>query len=205
MIVAEGPPLPGGRLSSRGRPTGRRRWSRRAKHVALRFALLVGAYLVWGATALILSHTNGSSSVIGSSVNGHITQITRAGPTVLQEDPGPVQVILLGLAGALLIATASVVWRVVRRSKKVGVTGMIVAGLVGAVALLGMLTIGMLIIPLAALLVALALPIAPDRWRTLPPPQPHPGWYADPAGEASWRYWNGIVWTEDLAPMVAPE
>ena len=205
MNVAEGPPLPGGRLSSRGRPTGRRTWSRRTKHVALRFALLVGAYLVWGATALILSHANGSSSVIGSSVNGHITQITRAAPTVSQEDPGPVQVILLGLAGALLIATASVVWRVVRRSKKVGVTGMIVAGLVGAVALLGMLTIGMLIVPLAALLVALALPIAPDRWRTLPPPRAHPGWYADPAGEASWRYWNGIVWTEDLAPMVAPE
>lgn len=32
-----------------------------------------------------------------------------------------------------------------------------------------------------------------------------PGWYADPAGTAAWRYWDGTGWTEDRRPFPAPE
>jgi hypothetical protein len=27
-----------------------------------------------------------------------------------------------------------------------------------------------------------------------------PGWYADPVGETSYRYWDGTAWTAHLAP-----
>jgi hypothetical protein len=182
-----------------------RGWSRRTRQVLLRFALLLGAYLSWGALALMMVSYHGGSSVSISSVNGHITQVTQPGTTLYQGQPGAVRAILLVLGIALLISTASVVGRVARRSTRVGVTGMVVAGIVGAVALLGMLTIGMLIVPLAAFLVALALPIAPE---IKPTPAPlsmvPPGWYEDPSGIASWRYWDGRSWTAHTAPMAVP-
>jgi len=202
MSVDDGLPPAGGRRDSQARSLMRPGWSRRGKQVALRFALLLGAYLAWGALALLLITTTGNSSVSGTSIDGHVTQVAQPATTIYQSDPRPVQAILVGLAGALLISTASVVWRVVRRSTRVGVTGMIVAGLAGVVAVLGMLTIGMFILPVAVLLVVLALPIAPERRPVLPPPVGPPGWYGDPAGGTSWRYWNGSAWTDEFAPSV---
>ena len=65
----------------------------------------------------------------------------------------------MGVAVACLVATASVLWRVVRRSPRIGVAGLVVGTLVAAVALLGMLTVGPFMLPLAALLVVVALPM----------------------------------------------
>jgi hypothetical protein len=169
--------------------------------VALRFVLLLGAYLAWGGLALILVVARENSSVNTISSNGRLTQVNQSGTTIYQMNPGPVRIILFGLAAALVISTASVVWRVVHHSAKVGITGMIVAGIAGAACLLGILTVGLFIVPVAALLVVLALPIAPVRTSVLPPPCARAGWYGDPAGRASWRYWNGSAWTEYFAPM----
>ena len=102
-----------------------------------------------------------------SLVEGRAARVTHSTSTVYQMDPGPVRIILALLGGALVVSTASLLWRVARRTTRVGVTGMAAAASAGAVALLGMLTVGPFILPLAVLLTVLALPIAPDR-------RPHP-------------------------------
>jgi len=116
------------------------------KQVVVRFILLGCAYLAAAGLALALFTVRGSSD---------------AGPgqTVYQANPGPVKLILMGLAVACLVATASVLWRVVRRSPRIGVAGLVVGTLVAVVALLGMLTVGPFMLPLAALLVVVALPM----------------------------------------------
>ncbi len=182
-----------------------RGWSGRTRHVLLRFVLLFGAYLAWGALAWMMVSVATGSSTIVSSGTGRPTTVTQSSTTLYQEQPGTVRVILIALAIALATSTASVVWRVVRRSERLGVTGLIVAGLVGAVAVLGAMTIGMFIAPLAAFLVLLALPIAPERKPTpARASAPPPGWYGDPSGSASWRYWDGRTWTVHCAPMQVP-
>jgi hypothetical protein len=30
------------------------------------------------------------------------------------------------------------------------------------------------------------------------------GWYADPVGEAPWRYWDGKAWTDHTAQQIIP-
>ena len=35
---------------------------------------------------------------------------------------------------------------------------------------------------------------------TTPPGNPAPGWYPDPAGGGSYRYWDGIKWTDAATP-----
>jgi TM2 domain-containing membrane protein YozV len=37
-----------------------------------------------------------------------------------------------------------------------------------------------------------------------PPPPPPPGWYPDPSGAPTQRYFDGTRWTEQLAPFSAP-
>jgi TM2 domain-containing membrane protein YozV len=37
----------------------------------------------------------------------------------------------------------------------------------------------------------------------LPPPLPQPGWYPDPSGAATQRYFDGTSWTDQLAPLSA--
>ena len=186
-------------------PAAPRPWSRRTRHVLLRFALLSGAYLAWGALAWMMVSVDSGSSTIISSGTGRQTTVIQSGTTLYQEQPGTVRAILGALAVALVIATASVVWRVARRSERLGVMGLIVAGLVGAFAVLGMLTIGMFVAPLAALLVLLALPIAPEpRPAPTPADWAAPGWYADPAAGSRWRYWDGRAWTDHTAPMAVP-
>ncbi len=176
--------------------------SRRTRQVVLRFVLLVVAYLVWGALVLAAMTVDGSPSTTVTATPGHVIRITSPGSSLYQVDPGPVRAILSGLAVALAVSTASVIWRVLRRSTKVGVAGMIAAGLVGATAVVGMLTVGIFVLPFAALLVVLALPIAPERIAPVSPPTAAPpGWYGDPAGSGSLRFWDGRAWTEELAPV----
>lgn len=182
-----------------------RGWSRRTRLVLLRFVLLLGAYLAWGALAWMMVSVGTGSSTIVISGTGRPTTVTESSTTLYKEQPGTVRTILIALAIALVISTASVVWRVVRRSERLGVTGLIVAGLVGAVALLGAMTIGMSIAPLAAFLVLLALPIAPARKPTPAPVSASPpGWYGDPSGSALLRYWDGQTRTVHSAPMRLP-
>lgn len=40
--------------------------------------------------------------------------------------------------------------------------------------------------------------------RPEPPPAAAPGWYADPAGSGSMRYWDGARWTDALSSAVPP-
>jgi len=146
------------------------RLSPRPGGLVLRFALLGCAYLAWGALALIMVSYHGGSSSSISVVNGHVTRVVRRGVTVYQENPGPVRIVLLVLGGAVLVSTASISWRVVRHSQRVGVAGIIVGGVAGLVALLGMLTIGPFILPLASLLIVRALPITPSPAERSPLP-----------------------------------
>ncbi|MGH8981300.1 MAG: hypothetical protein ACRDWE_09815 [Acidimicrobiales bacterium] len=73
---------------------------------------------------------------------------------------------------------------------------MTVGVLSAIVALLGMLSVGLFIVPLAAILLVLALPIPPEnsapRYPTALPP---PGWYENPGGRHGWRFWDGSSWT----------
>lgn len=173
-----------------------RGWSRRTRHVLLRFTLLVGAYLVWVALAWMFVFMSSGSSTITSSGTGRPTTTITTTTTLYQSQPGLVRLILVVLAAALVASTASILWRVVRRSERLGVTGLVVACLVGAFALLGMLTIGPFIAPLAAIMVLLALPIAPEP----KPGAAAPGWYLDPTAHEAWRFWDGRAWTDDTAP-----
>jgi hypothetical protein len=116
------------------------------KQVKLRFLLLSCAYLTSVGLVLALFTVGGSSA-------GGVRQ------TVYQADPGPVKMILGGLAVACAVATASVLWRVVHRSPRLGVAGLVAALPVGVMALLGMLTVGPFILPIAALLFVVALPM----------------------------------------------
>jgi len=181
-------------------------WPRRTKHVVARFALLLGAYLSWLGLAWAMVSVTAVSSATISSGTGRATVVTQSSSTLYQNQPTTVRSILIGLATALVISTASVVWRVTRRSTRLGVSGMVVAALVSAVALLGILTIGLFIVPLAALLVVLALPIAPEAKLThLAQDAVPPGWYRDPELSDAWRYWDGQSWTAHTAPMAPPD
>jgi len=62
------------------------------------------------------------------------------------------------------------------------------------------LTIGPFIAPLAALMVLLALPIAPESKQSS---TAAPGWYLDPTASEAWRFWDGRAWTDHTAPMTA--
>jgi TM2 domain-containing membrane protein YozV len=39
---------------------------------------------------------------------------------------------------------------------------------------------------------------------TAPPPPPGPGWYHDPSGAPTLRYFDGTKWTDQLAPLSTP-
>lgn len=154
------------------------------KPVLLRLLLLLAGYVAWGTLTFLLVSFRPSS-----------------GATVYQANPRPVEWILVGLAGALLVATASVGWRVLRRSARVGVAGMTVAVLAVVAALVGLLTVGPFIIPIAAVLMLLALPIPPAH----PTPlaeigRSPPGWYQDPGDHEARRFWDGSRWTGWVLP-----
>lgn len=155
-----------------------------AKQVKVRCALLLAGYSAWGALAFLLGLFGGDSGV-----------------TVYQANPRPVERILAGLAGALVVATASIAWRVARHSARVGVAGMTVAVLTAITALVGMLSVGLFIVPIAVVLFFLALPVTPEHFRPSGPiGHPPAGWYPDPGDEHAWRFWDGERWTEWVYP-----
>ena len=41
-------------------------------------------------------------------------------------------------------------------------------------------------------------------WPSGPPPMPPSGWYDDPDQPWTWRYWDGVRWTDHRAPMWVP-
>jgi lysylphosphatidylglycerol synthetase-like protein (DUF2156 family) len=155
-----------------------------ARQVKVRCALLLAGYSAWAALAFMLG-------VFGR----------HSGVTVYEANPRPVEHVLAGLAGALVVATASVAWRVARHSARVGVAGMTVAVLTTILALVGMLSIGLFVVPIAVVLLFLALPITPKHFgRSGPIGHPPAGWYADPADEHAGRFWDGWRWTEWVFP-----
>jgi hypothetical protein len=122
-----------------------------SREVVIRWVLVAGVY-VWAAAVAIALFT---VSAYSSSTSTGATSSS----TVYQQNPGPVTVISIVLAGVCVLATASLAWRVHRRSRRVGIVGMIAGCGVGLLALLGLMTIGIALVPLAALLVLIALPL----------------------------------------------
>ena len=167
-------------------------WTR---HLVRRFALLLGAYVLWlGCLAFVTTNHWISDQSRGAA--------SPARPqTMYQAEPGIARAIFVALAIAILIETVSIVWRVSRRSHRFGVTGMVVAGLTGVASVLGMLTIGPFVAPFAVVCLMLALPIGSVE----PPTRPTPtaGWFNDPSGQTQLRYWNGRAWTSHVA--VSPD
>jgi glucan phosphoethanolaminetransferase (alkaline phosphatase superfamily) len=92
------------------------------------------------------------------------------GSSVYQENPGPVTVILLLMLVAVTASTLSVLYRIVKRSPKLGVTGVVVAILVGIFCVLATLSVGPFVLPLAGLLVVLALPMSKLTEEATTPP-----------------------------------
>ena len=191
--------------SPSGRTVGTGRWPARTKQLVVRFSLLVCACLAWGVLALVLVTDHGSSSSSISVSNGHVTRTVLPGVTAYGEDPGPVRIVLLVSAGAVVVSAASLTWRAARQSSRIGVAGMAVGGAAVVAALLGAFTIGPFLLPLAAVLIIVALPIAPSRPDRPPgmpgmPGMPAPGWYPDPTGRSAWRFWDGGRWSEHVTP-----
>lgn len=172
-------------------------WSRK---VALRCALLLCAYLFWLGYLVFATHFHwalgGNTSDQSSSPNYPVPP-----RTMYQEDPGLTRGIFAVAAVALVIETASVLWRVARHSTRVGVTGLVAGGIGGVLALLGMLTIGPFIAPFAAICILLALPIGGRSTASSPPSSVPPGWYGDPTGRPQWRFWDGGAWTTHVATV----
>jgi hypothetical protein len=133
------------------------------RQVALRLVLAGCAYLVVVAVGVLLFWRPGSSTVtVEHVVTGggtYVTHMIQPGRSVYQENTGPVTVILLVLFAMATVATSSVVYRAVKRSSALGVTGMVVAVLACVFCVLAMLSVGPFALPLAALLVVLALPM----------------------------------------------
>ena len=192
-MTAAGPA--GVRPDPAGTRLASRRWTQWQRQVAARFAILAVAYVSWfGLYIILVSYHWGDTSSGGPGVP------TTPPTTMYQGSPGLARTLLVCVAVAFVIETASVLWRVARHSHRVGVTGLVVAIAGGAISLLGFMTIGIFIAPFAGLCTVLALPIAgtsqmrPGTAENVPP-----GWYADPKGCRRWRYWDGYAWTRFLA------
>ena len=129
----------------------------------------------------------------------HLSTLANGGQprTMAEADPGIARAMLIGFALFLFVETSSVTWRTARHSSRIGVTGIVVAGLGCTAPLLFAFTpIGFLLLPFAALGIFLALPIGQaepkEATRYLAAP---PGWYADPFPGHQMRYWDGMTWT----------
>jgi hypothetical protein len=88
------------------------------------------------------------------------------------------RIVFVALVIVAATALASTAWRARRCPQRLGVTAMVVAGAAGLVAVLGMLSIGPVVAPVAVLMVLIALPLRePDasgagRDRLWAPPPP---------------------------------
>ncbi|MBW4079689.1 MAG: hypothetical protein HIU84_14545 [Acidobacteria bacterium] len=134
------------------------------RQVAIRLLLAVCTYLVVAILAGLSFWRHGSTTVpVTHAITGgstYITYMVEPNSSVYQDNPGPVTVILLLLLVVAIISTLSVVYRAVKHSPKVGIVGMVMASVVGAFCFVGMASVGMFLLPLAGLLVVLALPMS---------------------------------------------
>lgn len=169
-------------------------WKPPSRQVAFELLLLFGAYLFWLSFLVLVTRyhwSSGQTKGPGSAV---------ASPTTaFQEEPGFTRALLTCAAIAILIEAANVLWRVARHSTRPGVTGMIAAGLGGAVALFGLMTIGMFVAPFAGICIVLALPIGSEPSVGAGSLDVPPGWRGDPFRRSQWRFWDGRVWTGLIA------
>jgi hypothetical protein len=119
------------------------------------FVAGLAGLLFWrhGSTTVTVTH-----GVTGGGT--YVTQMIQPNSSIYQENPGPVTVILLLMLVAVSASTQSVVYRAVKRSPKRGITGLVVASLVGAFCVLGIASVGLFILPIEGLLVVLALPMS---------------------------------------------
>lgn len=138
-------------------------WPPRKKQVTIRYVLLGCSYLAFGLVVGVMfwhhgyTTTTSFSSAVGGSSSA--TPIVQSSQSVYQVNPGPVIVLLILLAGALLVSTLSLAFRVARHSPKVSVPGVVAASVTGVIGILGLLSVGPFILPLAALLLILAIPM----------------------------------------------
>ena len=132
------------------------RWQR---SVAFRLLLAGVAILLWGALALltVVVRTGGGTSV--TFVNGRYVTTALPAHTFGSPDPTAIRILLGGVAFLLFVGVSSLIWRITRRSYRVGITGLIAAGVAGVMVLGGAFTIGLAFVPFAFLLTALALPV----------------------------------------------
>ncbi len=136
--------------------------------MATRWVLLGCSYLAFGLAVGLMFWPHGYASTSSVySTNGGTSSVTytgQAGQSVFQENRGPVTVILIVLASALLVSTLSLARRIARHSSKIGVPGVVAASVVGVVGVLGLMSVGPFILPLAALLLIVAIPM--DTFRS---------------------------------------
>lgn len=96
-------------MSSATTETARRRSATRQEGV--RLTCLGGAYLILTAvTWLIFTYRYRTTLTVSSTLGGPPETTHVLGPTLYQENPGPVVWILIGMVLALLIGTASLLW-----------------------------------------------------------------------------------------------
>lgn len=140
--------------------TGRRRLRTREetvrRQIATRYRLLGAAYVVAALAVALLFWSRGGVWTAYSSTEPDGRTVYSS---VYDNNPRVVLLLVSLVAISLLVATASLVYRIRRRCPKPGVAGVTVAGLLCIVALFGMLTVGPYLIPLAALLVLVAVPM----------------------------------------------
>jgi hypothetical protein len=129
------------------------------KQVAVRYLLLGCSFLVVGALALGLFSVHGSSETAITYMNGRSVVQSQPGQTAYQTNPTAIAVILLALLAACGTSGVSLTFRVLHRSPSLGIAGLVVGAIVGIIAILGILTVGPYILPLAGLLIVIALPL----------------------------------------------
>ena len=120
-------------------------------------AVVLVAYV--GGLVVAALVVRGSSSVEIVTANGRSSLRTLPAPSLVEENRGAITVLVAVLLAAAIIATAALVLRAARRSPALSIAGTIAAGVVGTMAMLGILTVGPFLVPPAVLLVLIALPL----------------------------------------------
>jgi hypothetical protein len=136
-----------------------KRWPTRKKQVNTRYLVLACSYLAFGFAVGIMMWHRGYTTTTSVGGTTGTTSTLQSNQSIYQTNPGPVTVILSLMAGALLVSTVSLIRRVARQSPKVDVPGLVAASVIGVVGVLGLLSVGPFILPLAVLLLILAIPM----------------------------------------------
>jgi len=118
--------------------------------------VLLAAVLALVVTTQSEQSSNGYLSADGTS-SSTLTVTTHS--TLYQVDGAPILVILGVLVVAWAVVAGNLAWRVRTRSTRSSVTSIVVVALIGAVAFLGILTVGPFLAPLVVLLLLAAQPL----------------------------------------------